>query len=156
MRAGHPLRSVFLLDPSLTFASPRFDFENAKVVAGRDSNTLISPFSIREDSWAYFPCKASVRIYIQSFNDIFKSCEAKTGKELEVTYKSAPELQAALTSNPHNLEASYILSSPLEGEQWGSRRMSLTESSLIPNQSKSLMFSSHNPIHEHRVICTVL
>ena len=53
-------------------------------------------------------------VCVQSFNDIFKSYEAKTGKGLEVTYKSAPELQAALTSNPHNLEASYILPSPLE------------------------------------------
>ena len=43
------------------------------------------------------------RVCVQSFNDIFKSYEAKTGKKLEVTYKSAAELQAAFTSNPHDL-----------------------------------------------------
>ena len=44
-------------------------------------------------------------ISIQSFNEIFKGYEAKTGKKVEVTYASIPDLDARLASNPRDIAA---------------------------------------------------
>jgi hypothetical protein len=44
-------------------------------------------------------------ISIQSFNEIFKGYEAKTGKKVEVTYYSISELDARLASNPRDISA---------------------------------------------------
>jgi hypothetical protein len=41
----------------------------------------------------------------QSFNEIFRAYEAKTGKKLEVTYIPISELEARLASNPHDFVA---------------------------------------------------
>jgi hypothetical protein len=38
----------------------------------------------------------------QSFNEIFKAYEAKTGKKLEVTYVPVSELDAKLAANPED------------------------------------------------------
>jgi len=43
----------------------------------------------------------------QSFNEIFKAYEAKTGKELEVTYIPVSELDARLAANPQDF-ASFL------------------------------------------------
>ena len=39
----------------------------------------------------------------QSFNEIFKAYEAKTGKKLEVTYVPVPELDARFAANPQDV-----------------------------------------------------
>ena len=39
----------------------------------------------------------------QSFNEIFKEYEAKTGKKVEVTYIPISELDARLASNPGDI-----------------------------------------------------
>lgn len=39
---------------------------------------------------------------MQSFNQIFAAYEQKTGKKIDVTYKSAQELKDALASNPRD------------------------------------------------------
>jgi len=43
----------------------------------------------------------------QSFNEIFKAYEEKTGKKLEVTYVPVSELDARLAANPEDL-ASFL------------------------------------------------
>ena len=43
----------------------------------------------------------------QSFNEIFKAYETKTGKKLEVTYVSVSELDARLATNPQD-HASFL------------------------------------------------
>jgi len=41
----------------------------------------------------------------QSFNQIFKQHEDKTGKKLNVTYRPESELEAALAKNPADVQA---------------------------------------------------
>lgn len=41
----------------------------------------------------------------QSFNEIFKAYEAKTGKKVEVNYIPVSELDARLATNPHDFFA---------------------------------------------------
>ena len=41
----------------------------------------------------------------QSFNEIFKEYEAKTGKKVEVTYIPVSELDARLASNPQDFSS---------------------------------------------------
>jgi len=43
----------------------------------------------------------------QSFNEIFKAYEGKTGKKLEVTYTPISELDARLAANPEDF-VSYL------------------------------------------------
>jgi hypothetical protein len=45
------------------------------------------------------------RVSNQSFNEIFKGYEAKTGKEVEVTYIPISELDARLASNAWDIFA---------------------------------------------------
>lgn len=40
---------------------------------------------------------------MQSFNQIFAAYEKKTGKKIDITYKSAQELQDVLASNPQDV-----------------------------------------------------
>ncbi len=40
----------------------------------------------------------------QSFNEIFKAYEAKTGKKLEVTYIPLSDLEARLATNPQDMK----------------------------------------------------
>lgn len=42
----------------------------------------------------------------QSFNEIFKAYEAKTGKKLEITYIPVSDLDAKLATNPQDWVAS--------------------------------------------------
>ena len=41
----------------------------------------------------------------QSFNEIFKAYEAKTGKKVEVTYTSISDVDARIAANPEDLPA---------------------------------------------------
>lgn len=47
---------------------------------------------------------------IQSFNQIFAAYEKKTGKKIDVTYRSAQELQDTIASNPHDFASRLHLS----------------------------------------------
>ena len=51
---------------------------------------------------AYEQCLTTTRSSKQSFNEIFKAYETKTGKKLEVTYVPVSELDAKLAANPQD------------------------------------------------------
>ncbi len=46
-----------------------------------------------------------IEVLNQSFNEIFKEYEARTGKKVEVTYIPVSKLDAQLSSNPHDFVA---------------------------------------------------
>jgi len=46
-----------------------------------------------------------IKVSNQSFNEIFKEYEAKTGKKVEVAYIPVSELDARLASNPRDIFA---------------------------------------------------
>lgn len=46
----------------------------------------------------------------QSFNQIFAAYEKKTGKKIDVTYRSAQELQDTIANNPHDFASRLHLS----------------------------------------------
>jgi hypothetical protein len=46
-----------------------------------------------------------MKVSNQSFNEVVKGYEAKTGKKVEVTYMSVSELDARLASNPKDISA---------------------------------------------------
>ena len=66
----------------------------------------------------------------QSFNEIFKEYEAKTGKKVEVTYIPISELDARIASNPHDI-ASYLQ------KVWATPYYTETDNHLYPDWDPS-------------------
>ncbi|KAI0056345.1 NAD-P-binding protein [Artomyces pyxidatus] len=99
--------SDFLFVPFL-----RLDVKSGKAEVGGDGNSPIS-FTSRPDAARYvvyaltqLPVSTlEYKIFEiegerKSFNEVFKAYEAKTGKKVDVAYKSIRELQAAVAANP--------------------------------------------------------
>ncbi|KAI0066750.1 NAD-P-binding protein [Artomyces pyxidatus] len=93
-----------------------------KVSVGGDGNALIS-FTARADVARFVVCaltklpverleNQAIRIEgdRQSFNQIFKAYEQRSGHRLEVAYRTVPELQAALRANPKDMGSQMHLS----------------------------------------------
>jgi len=56
-------------------------------------------------TWNSDPAGVSLRINLQSFNEVFKAYEEKTGKKLQVTYIPTSELDARIAANPGDFPA---------------------------------------------------
>ncbi|THH19846.1 hypothetical protein EW146_g1410 [Bondarzewia mesenterica] len=91
------------------------DLVNGKVSVGGDGNALIS-WTSRRDIARYVAhvlttlpnekiLGRTFRIEGErtSFNNIFKTYEAKTGKKLDITYRASSDLEAAVKSNPNDI-----------------------------------------------------
>jgi ABC-type glycerol-3-phosphate transport system substrate-binding protein len=66
----------------------------------------------------------------QSFNEIFKEYEAKTGKKVEVTYIPISELDARMASNPQDV-AAYLQ------KVWATPYHTETDNHLYPDWNPS-------------------
>ena len=66
----------------------------------------------------------------QSFNEILKEYEAKTGKKVEVTYIPISELDARIASNPRDIVASLQ-------KMWATPYHSETDNHLYPDWNPS-------------------
>ena len=72
-----------------------------------------------------------MKVSNQSFNEIVKGYEAKTGKKVEVTYVPVSELDTRLASNPQDIVA-YL------HKLWATTERSLkTDNHLYPNWNPS-------------------
>jgi hypothetical protein len=73
-----------------------------------------------------------IEVSKQSFNEIFKEYEAKTGKKVEVTYIPVSELDTRLASNPQDF-ASFLK------KLWatGDGRLPETDNHLYPGWNPS-------------------
>lgn len=109
--------ALFFTGPFTDFCFVPFlgvDLENGKASVGGDGNTPIS-WTARPDiarflayvltelppsklEWAIFRIEGERA----SYNQIFAAYEKKTGKKIDVTYRSAQELQDAFASNPQD------------------------------------------------------
>ncbi|KAI0067603.1 NAD-P-binding protein [Artomyces pyxidatus] len=114
--------SDFLFNPYL-----HLDVKGGKAEVGGDGNGPIS-FTSRPDVARFvvyvltqLPLSMveyklfSIEGERKSFNEVFKAYEAKTGKKVDVTYKSITELHAAVAANPADLVSRLHIKWALEG-----------------------------------------
>ncbi|KAI9449456.1 NAD-P-binding protein [Lactarius psammicola] len=103
------------------------DVTSGKVAIGGDGNSQIS-FTTRSDSARFLAHvlvhAPAARLQNQtlrlegdraSFNEIFKGYEERTGKKLDVTYRSVDSLRAKLAENPQDFDAYLHLNWATEG-----------------------------------------